>query len=174
MLVTEHFAITAYSSSSMVKALITVVVLLLALLALFVWPTRFRYETLKLGDNSFRIRVDRLSDKTWRLTRSGWVPQWTEVVKGQVLPSIAGINGRCRLQDQALYCDIGNDTEYTLYTVTVELTGEPNNLLASCKAELKGWVEPHTMGTMGVKPSCAYELKPDKWSWNIVAATGKR
>lgn len=44
--------------------------LVVALLAVFVWPTRYRYD--KVGDQF--LRTDRVSGETARLTSWGWAP----------------------------------------------------------------------------------------------------
>jgi hypothetical protein len=44
-----------------------VALMVLALLAVFVWPTRYKYESLKMGANTVTIRTDRFSDRTWML-----------------------------------------------------------------------------------------------------------
>jgi hypothetical protein len=52
---------------------IVAVLLVLAVFAAFVWPTRYHYFELKRGEGvSFVMRADRFSDKTWILTPGGW------------------------------------------------------------------------------------------------------
>jgi hypothetical protein len=112
------------------------------------------------------------------LTGAGWIPSQARH-KPTSLASIAGLGGRCSLLvlDGDISCDISNETDFELHTVTVNLTADKtaqNAASHSCTADLSGDVDPHTMGPMSVKPPCFYELLPDKWGWKIIAATGTK
>jgi hypothetical protein len=46
--------------------------MLLVLLAVFVWATRFKYGTMHYGPQIIDVRTNRFTDKTERLTMAGW------------------------------------------------------------------------------------------------------
>ncbi|MGH9705133.1 MAG: GGDEF domain-containing protein [Candidatus Acidiferrales bacterium] len=48
------------------------VVLAVALFAWFIWPTRYRYDHIKMGSYTFPVRIDRLSGRTEALYPGGW------------------------------------------------------------------------------------------------------
>src|SRR5436309_6303360 len=51
-----------------------VIICIVSLLAIFVWPTRYSYDHIKEGSNTFPVRIDRLTGKTATLYREGgWV-----------------------------------------------------------------------------------------------------
>lgn len=135
-----------------------VVLMFASLFAVFAYPTRYMYEDMKSGTSTLHIRMDRLSDRTWRLTLDGWREQRTEKVAQ--IPT-KGITGHCSPPastpgniQYTVFCDISNETDFTLHTVTVRFSEGK----ISCVADLSGIVPPHTLGTMIVKPPCAYGL----------------
>jgi len=178
------------SRNDTAKVALTIVgALALIVFCAFVWPTRYRYESAKTGESQLTIRVDRFSDKTWLLLPgAGWVATHQKRT-AQQLPTVDGIKGRCSLDGYSgmVNCDIGNETDYALESLTVDFStsggkiqstttsdGKTIFVPASCRADLQGTVEPHTMGTMSITPPCAHDLKPNEWSWSIVKAWGSK
>lgn len=54
--------------------LLTIVLFLITTAcAFFVWPTRYRYDHLKIGQNSFPVKIDRITGNTKVLYPTGWV-----------------------------------------------------------------------------------------------------
>jgi hypothetical protein len=51
---------------------IIVVIVVVALFATYVWPTRYIYGSEKTGENTHVIRIDRFSERVWILTAKGW------------------------------------------------------------------------------------------------------
>ncbi len=55
------------------KNIILVIALaIVALFAIYVWPTRFIYSTEKAGEYTHVVRIDRFSDRVWVLSPEGW------------------------------------------------------------------------------------------------------
>ena len=51
------------------------VMALLATLAAFVWPTRWRYDHMTVGDDTYPVRIDRISGHAdILLPGEGWTP----------------------------------------------------------------------------------------------------
>lgn len=123
-----------------IKALrIGLVLLGIAFVGLFsaiVWPTRYRYTTLKWGENVIPIRVDRFSDRTWWLLQGGWTLQGTST-KAKPLPTTMGIGGRCHLDTtfDEISCDISNETEYIIKTVMVEVKNSDGQIGSGLNAK---------------------------------------
>ena len=54
---------------------VLVVLLLLAALAVYVWPTRFRYDHVSVDGNTYPVRIDRFTgDSDMLVPDQGWVP----------------------------------------------------------------------------------------------------
>jgi len=157
--------------------LIAVVMLaVVALLAVFVWPTRYRYESLKMGTNTVTIRADRFSDNTWMLAGGGWIS--TKKPTSEALPESLFANlsrstcsmGFMYLDD--LSCDISNETDLSISSVMIEISWKDGGK-EPCKVELKGAVSPHTMATLSERPPCAKDMKTNSaYSWRFVGVQG--
>jgi hypothetical protein len=52
--------------------ILLVVIVAAALLAVYVWPTRYIYGSEKTGEYTHVIRIDRFSDRVWVLSSEGW------------------------------------------------------------------------------------------------------
>ena len=54
---------------------ITVLVLIAAIpFAIYVWPTKYAYNRLKVGESDFPVRIHRLTSDADYLTPTGWRP----------------------------------------------------------------------------------------------------
>ena len=70
-----HFTENLEVRGNLGLALLGTAAVVLFLLALFVWPTQWRYFTLKVGTSEVPLRSHRLTDETQYLTLKGWVVQ---------------------------------------------------------------------------------------------------
>src|SRR5579859_1614827 len=52
--------------------LLVITLIIVALFAVYVWPTRYIYTSEKIGEYTHVIRIDRFSDRAWVLTPQGW------------------------------------------------------------------------------------------------------
>lgn len=68
---------------------ITAAIPVLVMFCVFVWPTRFRYGHMKLGDSVLPVRTDRLSGKTEVLFPDGWRDLSDEKVNANQRPTNA-------------------------------------------------------------------------------------
>ncbi|MGA3293776.1 MAG: hypothetical protein ABSE45_07310 [Candidatus Acidiferrales bacterium] len=151
------------------------------LFGVFVWPTRYRYINLKVEGNSFAIREDRLTGKTWRLfPNSGWEQtSGFGPIRTLSEEERQNVKASCTLVDQLLDCDIKNETDYTLTRVTVS-PGADSGLnifdFIFCDHGMKGTVEPHSMAGMSefLPESCGKYYAPRKTDWTIDNAEGRR
>lgn len=64
--------ITGLKRSAIQTLLAVIVLAVLAVLAVFVWPSRYKYDHMKLGGSDFPVRIERLTGKTEILRNSGW------------------------------------------------------------------------------------------------------
>ncbi|MGB8496352.1 MAG: hypothetical protein WCE53_18290 [Candidatus Acidiferrum sp.] len=143
----------------------------LVLLAVFVWPTRYRYESLKSGERTITMRTDRFSDKTWMLLPGGWIQQskptskpMPEFLFTKLSRSTCGMN---YMDD--LSCDISNETDMAISSVMIEISWKDEKGKEPCLVEMKGSVSPHTMATLSEKPPCAKDMKQNTYNWRFVS-----
>jgi len=67
------------------KLLFIIGIILLMAFAVFVWPTRYRYDNIRIAGNTFRARTDRISGIAEILTLEGWhIPQKPETPTKEV------------------------------------------------------------------------------------------
>src|SRR5216684_275543 len=139
----------------------------------------------KIGANTVTIREDRFNDKTWMLLPTGWIlthssnPEKPEKLNSDDASRVTISCSRSMIPNE-VFCDVSNNSDYTLSILSVEFKSKDRIVQSpggefwttACKADLKGSVEPHTMGTMSVKPPCAHDLGSNNWSSSIVAAFG--
>ncbi len=57
----------------MKKLAIVALLVVAAVFGAFVWPTQWRYETLRTSDGDRMIRINRFDSTTQRLTQYGWI-----------------------------------------------------------------------------------------------------
>jgi len=56
------------------KFCITLILIAAVPFAIYVWPTKYAYDRLKLGDSDFPIRIHRVTGDADYLTTAGWRP----------------------------------------------------------------------------------------------------
>lgn len=118
-----------------------VVLIALAGLGIFVWPTRYRYDHLRQSNNDVPVRIDRLSGRTEALSGAGWqtlgagsseqavvgIPPDRETANWRdgIVPGPAGvtadgslpeweipkITGKCAIVQADIECEIYNGTD---------------------------------------------------------------
>src|SRR5262245_12487017 len=61
--------------SSTMQRFITILILVATVpFAIYVWPTKYAYDQIKLGDSQFPVRIHRLTGEADFLTLAGWRP----------------------------------------------------------------------------------------------------
>lgn len=105
-----------------------VLLLAVAVFAVFVWPTRYRYDHMKLGDNNYPVRANRLTGKTEVLAQGGWIefPKAEGDRQEQDLPVEPGeltkITGHAGLDSVGYFKgDIYNGNTFDLGSIVVEV-----------------------------------------------------
>ena len=99
-------------------------------LAVFVWPTRFRYDRMKLNNSEIPVRIDRFSSRTEVLYPTGWQeikgPSVSRSGQRASLPpeAAAKVSGECSMTsyDEYLNCEIYNGSSWTIRTISVSVS----------------------------------------------------
>jgi len=54
---------------------VTILILIAAIpFAIYVWPTKYAYDRIKVGESEFPVRIHRLTGDAEQLTPAGWRP----------------------------------------------------------------------------------------------------
>lgn len=153
--------------------------------ALFVWPTKWRYDMLTIDSNKFPIRIDRFTDQTeilypngWRELKSKTSPTESQESKFENVTEdeLGKIEGRLSITNYGyLTGDLYNGTSKSLKSVQVRLTITNKG----GDIDIDRVYEMHTSGgdklessEFNVKCGCKVQEGQD-FSWNIVSATWK-
>lgn len=109
---------------------LTIVLLLAAIIfAVFVWPTRYRYDHLKMGDSNYPVRTDRLTGKTEVLAQNGWQELISESESEEEIPAeeVAKLTGQASIDHSVMKVALynGSDWKVTEITVLVTVRGNP-------------------------------------------------
>jgi hypothetical protein len=102
----------------------------LVLLALFVWPTRFRYGTTSVGNEQVMTRSDRLTGRTQMLLGV----QWTPVEENDPSPSraaptslppseLAKVTGTANAPMGTMYLNLYNGSSWQVTGVVIQVIG---------------------------------------------------
>lgn len=106
--------------------IIGLVAIVILLLGIFVWPTRYRYTEMKVGNNVSPVRIDRLTGRTEVLSlSSGWHQLGVNRLDASIkLPDseLSKLTGKASITDQRIECDIYNGSNWTVSEVTVKIT----------------------------------------------------
>jgi hypothetical protein len=152
-------------------------------LAVFVWPTRYRYDHMKMRENDLPVRTDRLSGKTEWLVPQGW-RTLGNTDENQKPPTELPTEQVARLTGQAAITDIGwievhvyNGSNWTASEITVLVTvldAQKNQVLSRPYRLIPqdGDSFPQSVNTF--HNSLGFTLdKGQTWTWSITRARGK-
>lgn len=167
------------------------IALVLLTLAVLVWPTRYKYDHLKIREADYPVRIDRFTGKAEILYPSGWSTSKTS--ERQQLPEeqMAKLKGDATLSSSGLMeLQIYNGTQWTVseITVLVTLEGSPssspiedfdhqitdNNRITSRPYRLVAefGVEPLSSGRF--RADLGFRLMPGQtWTFKIANAKGQ-
>lgn len=161
-------------------------------LGAFVWPTRYRYDHIKLNASDLPVRIDRLTGKTEILFPQGWRasgPAGETTDRDQELPAkdVAKLIGQARFATRLAYSssydslevEVYNGSDWTISEITVLVTvlnANKSQILSRSyrlSSEYGGNSTPQS--STKFKASLGFELAPDQtWSVSITNAKGKR
>lgn len=100
------------------------------LAASFIWPGRYRYDALKLGDNSYPVRTNRFTSKSEIFTGTEWranPAESSEQPKAESRPlsaeEIGKISGTAEAPMGTMYLNLYNGSTKRITSMTVSVTG---------------------------------------------------
>lgn len=161
---------------------------ILVVLAVFIWPTRYKYDQIKMGHPAYEapVRIDRFTGKTeilfpegWRTTDDGGNRAKAQPQSKQELPAeeIAELTGQGQITaDGWVEIEVSNGSNWTLSEVTVLVTvsnahnmqilSRPYQLLPEVYGD-------HPQSSTKFHASLGFELAQGQtWSFSITGAKG--
>lgn len=164
------------------------VVLLVLCLGFFVWPTQWRYDDLREGQTTIRLRTNRFSDRVERLTARGWVAP-TPFVPAPYVPYVSptpmpvpsdqveAIKGEASTSGTLLYITAYNGSQWRITSLAVDVAYGGN---AARRYTMEPERRPNRFYERGLEPMTSRRFVVDlgltppraEATWRIVGANG--
>jgi hypothetical protein len=157
-------------------AITAIVVLAATLFALFVWPTRFRFEQQKRGRGFVIVRINRISGEVVVAhpsgeTSSDSIPKrpYSSELPAEKVSRISVTAGLGPVgASSIIYLTIYNGTDALLTDIGIEVTSTTGGTRAYA---VSAWVEP--LSGSSSSAILGYLLPPgEKWSFRVTGAKG--
>ena len=170
----------------------TIIITLASLLALlfiswFIWPTPYQYSEMKLSNNVYPVRINRITGSTEMLLPSGWIRLGSgkepNVKTSGPIPNadLSKLDASGRISSSSFIADIYNGTDWVITNLEIQLTVKNRDGSTRFYRRYKIWCtkadnrgEPLTSSTyscdLGEFLGGYYD--PIKFEWNILAANG--
>jgi len=159
-------------------------ILILSFIVIFIWPTKYRYTKATISNNTFPVRMNRLTGKTEYFgISSGWsAPESTEwEIEGSPreipLFDLKKISGKAELKDLSgwtICLEIYNGSEWKLQYLTVVIRKNDTNKNNIWERRYKGFANIKSLSAGTVYIEVADLERNDEWDWEIVSAIGIR
>lgn len=156
-------------------------------LAWFVWPTRYHYSQVKIGSNTYPVRIDRITNSTQMLSLGGWVDLGDNdkpVAKtAELIPAseLVKLEGRGSIEGSSFIVSAYNGSDWIVTHIDINLTVKENDGSVRFLRKYQVWcTRPQNRGlTMTASQySCdlgeylgSYYYTP-KFEWRILSAYG--
>jgi len=153
------------------------------LFAWLIWPTPYYYDQIKMKDNVFPVRINRLTNAADVLYPTGWKnlsnPQHSGRDNSTLeTADLAKLEGKAYLDGSWIKARIYNGTEFTVSHIDVQLTVTGLDSLSNFSRRyrlypgLEGSGKPLSMTEYSANTG-EYLYSHPKFEWQILAATGE-
>ena len=150
-------------------------------LAVYIWPTRYRYETLVQQGTTVILRMDRLNGETAMVYPVFQRMPGDDRTAPVNLPSseLRKLQGQTRIDPTGfLTCDLYNGSDFTLSEIGIFITMTNENgsiAFARCYQLHSNPFGGNTEQASAFTTWLGYELSPgQRWQWDVVSARGRR
>jgi|GEM_PF-5918492 len=157
----------------------------LIILAVYIWPTPYRYYTVHQGQFEVAVKEHRFNGKVWVFGPTGWTRRYgdAELLYGTINPSYLS-ESRCSFSGEEASCAIVNNSSQAIAIATVQFTPkEPDNpidkalkwgpCLVTLHSGSEHYIPPHSQGNMSGSSECLTRVGP-KWDWSFFVVAGSR
>jgi hypothetical protein len=161
-----------------------VAVIVLGCLAFFVWPTRYRYDHLKIGQNEFPVRTDRLSGATEIFYPSGWAKRdpYVSVHDIELDPrDVATLQTTGEMHFGSVKIQVYNGSKYKISEISVSISifDSKHNPVISNRVyrltpsyPLLSNLSPQTSGEFSARTGLDFQSS-ETWEFAVVGAKGQ-
>jgi hypothetical protein len=157
--------------------------ILITCLAFYVWPTRYRYDHLKLGANDYPIRTDRLSGNTEIFFPYGWVKREPSVSHPEVElnpPDLFALQVTGSMEFDSVKIQVYNGSKFTISEISVSIStfdGTHNPLISNRVYRLtpsypSTSLSPESSGEFTARTGFDFR-SPQTWTFSMVGAKGR-
>ena len=152
----------------------------LLLFGYFVYPTRYRYDHIKIGQNDLPMRTDRVTGKTEVFMMTGWIDQSPKPGKPEIQLApwdIAKITGTAAFSTQYFDFQAYNGTPFVLSEVTIAITvfdEDHKAIISGRQFRLHSTVslDPKSSGTFIADLRFSIDPRYQTWEYSIAGAKG--
>jgi hypothetical protein len=152
-------------------------------LAFYVWPTRYQYDHLKIGENSFPIRIDRFSGNTEVFYPSGWVKRESRVAQPDVALGpweVATLQTTGEMDLNSTRVQVYNGSKYKISEMSVSISAfdDKHNALITNRiyrltpAYPLSDLSPQSSGEFSATTGLNFR-SPQTWEYSVVGAKGR-
>lgn len=159
--------------------------LILLFISWFIWPTPYQYSEMKVSNNVYPVRINRLTGATEMLLPNGWKKLESEkgpVVKNSIsIPASESskLEASGRISGSSFIADIYNGTDWVITNLEIQLTVKNRDGSTRFSRRYRIWCtkagnrgEPLTSSSYSCDLGGYYE--PVKFEWSILSANGFR
>ena len=162
-------------------------ILTLLLVFWFIWPTPYYYTEIRLSDNTYPVRIQRLSGATHMLLPTGWINLESDrglfAESSTAIPAddISQLSGSARIRGSSFIADIYNGSAWVVTNLEVQLTVKPHATFTLFSRRYRIWCtragnrgEPLTSSTYScdLGQYLGDDYDPTKFEWRILSAYG--
>ena len=152
----------------------------LAALGYFVWPTPYRYDHTKIGDNDLLVRMNRLSGKTEVLLARGWIVKEDETTS-EDLPAdrVAKLTGQASMTSYGwIEFEAYNGSDFKVSEITLLVTvfdAQKNQILSRPYRLTPEYYDLTPQSNEKFHASSGFNLaRGQTWQFSVLSAKGKR
>jgi len=159
--------------------LATLGIAVFVVLALYVWPTIYKYDHIKLDTNDYPVRINRLTDKTEFLLLDGWHVSGEQTKPSDTsrqLPSeeVSKLKGQPQIMNYGyleFYVYNGSNWDVSEITILVEVFDANKIKVISRPYRMTGYVTPQNSSKFLAE--LEFTLTAGQtWSYSVLSAIG--
>jgi hypothetical protein len=152
-------------------------------LACYVWPTRYRYDHLKIGPNEYPIRTDRLSGETEIFYPTGWIKREPHLSQPDVeLPpwEVAALQTTGQMEFDSVKVQVYNGSKSQVSEISVSISifdAKHNPVISNRVYRLtpsysSSDLSPQSSGEFTARTG--FDFEPTQtWEFSVVGAKGR-
>jgi hypothetical protein len=160
-------------------------VILIAVLAVYVWPTPYRYYTIHQGQSELSVKEHRFNGKVWVFGPTGWTRRYSDADLQNGTVDVSYLSeSRCSFSGAEANCTVVNNSSQAVAIAAVWFTPKKTDnpidkalkweqCLVTLHPGSDHYVPPHSHGNMSGSAECLTKVGPN-WDWSFFIVNGSR